>query len=163
MYSKKQQMPDKCPQCIAKTAKGEQCKRMTCKFTPYCFSHKAYRIDTSTIPGAGRGGFAARPLKRGDTIANFTTATLKQSPAEFKASYPDKKNKPTHSARVGQFYYTAMGNNDVRQNNAVGLINRASAGARNNARILGSGRVVSTRRIPENEEVFLAYGGSYRI
>jgi hypothetical protein len=163
MYSKKQQMPDKCPQCIAKTAKGEQCKRMTCKFTPYCFSHKAYRIDTSTIPGAGRGGFAARPLKRGDTIANFTTATLKQSPAEFKASYPDKKNKPTHSARVGQFYYTAMGNNDVRQNNAVGLINRASAGARNNARILGSGRVVSTRRIPENEEVFLAYGSSYRI
>jgi hypothetical protein len=156
-------MPDKCPQCISLTAKGEQCKRMTCKFTPYCFSHKAYRIDTSTIPGGGRGGFAARPLKKGDTIANFTTATLKQSPAEFKASYPDKKNKPTHSARVGQFYYTAMGNNDVRQNNAVGLINRASAGARNNARILGSGRVVSTRRIPENEEVFLAYGSSYRI
>ena len=155
-------MPDKCPQCIAKTAKGEQCKRMTCKFTPYCFSHKAYRIDTSTIPGAGRGGFAARPLKRGDTIANFTTATLKQSPAEFKASYPDKKNKPTHSARVGQFYYTALGTGK-RTHSAVGLINRASAGARNNARILGSGRVVSTRRIPENEEVFLAYGGSYRI
>ena len=72
------------------------------------------------------------------------------------------KKKPTHSARVGQFYYTALGTG-VRNNNAVGLINRASAGARNNARILGSGRVVATRRIPENEEVFLAYGGSYRI
>ena len=157
-------MLDKCPQCIAKTAKGEQCKRMTCRYTPYCSSHKAYRIDTSTIPGAGRGGFAAKPLKRGDTIANYTTAiTLKQSPAEFKASYPDKRNKPTHSARVGQFYYTAMGNNDVRKNNTVGLINRASAGARNNARILGSGRVVATRRIPENEAFFLAYGGNFRI
>ena len=155
-------MLDKCPQCIAKTAKGEQCKRMTCRYTPYCSSHKAYRIDTSTIPGAGRGGFAARPLKKGDTIANFTTATLKQSPAEFKASYPDKKNKPTHSARVGQFYYTALGTGK-RTHSAVGLINRASAGARNNARILGSGRVVATRLIPENEEVFLAYGGSYRI
>ena len=156
-------MPDKCPQCIGTTKAGDRCKRTTCRYAPYCASHKAYRIDQSTIPGAGRGGFAARPLKRGDTIANFTTATLKQSPAEFKASYPDKKNKPTHSARVGQFYYTAMGNNDVRQNNAVGLINRASAGARNNARILGSGRVVSTRLIPRDQEIFLAYGGSYRI
>ena len=152
-----------CPQCTANTKAGDRCRRHTCRFAPFCASHKAYRIDQSTIPGAGRGGFAARPLKRGDTIANFTTATVKQSPAEFKASYPDKKNKPTHSARVGQFYYTAMGNNDARKNNAVGLINRASAGARNNARILGSGRVVSTRRIPENEEVFLAYGSSYRI
>ena len=141
-------MLDKCPQCIARTAKGEQCKRTTCRNAPYCASHKAYRIDTSTIPGAGRGGFAARPLKRGDTIANYTTATVKQSPAEFKASYPDKKRKPTHTARVGQFYYTALGTG-VRTNNAVGLINRASAGARNNARILGSGRVVATRRIPE--------------
>ena len=155
-------MPDKCPQCIAKTAKGEQCKRMTCRTAPYCSSHKAYRIDTSTIPGAGRGGFAARPLKRGDTIANFTTATVKQSPAEFKASYPDKKNKPTHSARVGQFYYTALGTGK-RTHSAVGLINRASAGARNNARILGSGRVVATRLIPRDQEIFLAYGGSYRI
>ena len=156
-------MPDKCPQCIARTAKGEQCKRTTCRYAPFCASHKAYRIDTSAIPGAGRGGFAARPLKRGDTIANYTTATVKMSPAEFKASFSDKKIKPTHTARVGQFYYTALGNNDVRKNNAVGLINRASSGARNNARILGSGRVVATRRIPENEEVFLAYGGSFTI
>ena len=157
-------MPEKCPICIARTAKGEQCKRPTCKFTPYCSSHKAYRIDTSTIPGAGRGGFAARPLKRGDTIANYTTAiTLKQSPAEFKASFSDKKIKPTHTARIGQFFYTALGNNDVRKNNAVGLINRASAGARNNARILGSGRVVATRLIPRDQEIFLAYGSSFRI
>ena len=156
-------MPDKCPQCTANTKAGDRCRRHTCRFAPFCASHKAYRIDQSTIPGAGRGGFAARPLKRGDTIANFTTATVKQSPAEFKASYPDKKNKPTHSARVGQFYYTAMGNNDARKNNAVGLINRASAGARNNARILGSGRVVATRLIPRDQEIFLAYGGSYRI
>ena len=153
-------MTDKCPQCISLTAKGERCKRMTCKFTPYCFSHKAYRIDTSTIPGGGRGGFAARPLKKGDTIANFTTATVKQSPAEFKASYPDGRG--THTARVGQFYYTALGTGK-RTHSAVGLINRASAGARNNARILGSGRVVATRLIPRDQEIFLAYGGSYRI
>jgi len=135
---------------------------MTCKFTPYCASHKAYRIDNSSIPGAGRGGFAARPLKRGDTIANYTTAAVKMSPAEFKASYPDGRG--THTARVGQFFYTALGNNNgVRTNNAVGLINRANAGARNNVRILGSGRVVATRRISKDEEIFLAYGGSYRI
>ena len=155
-------MLDKCPQCISRTAKGEQCKRTTCRYAPFCASHKAHRIDTSTIPGAGRGGFAARPLKRGDTIANYTTATVKMSPAEFKAPFSDTKLKPTHTASVGQFYHTALGTG-VRTNNAVGLINRASSGARNNARILGSGRVVATRRIPENEEVFLAYGGSFTI
>ena len=155
-------MLDKCPQCIGTTKAGDRCKRPTCRTPPYCASHKAYCIDTSTIPGAGRGGFAARPLKKGDTIANYTTATVKQSPAEFKASYPDGRG--THTARIGQFFYTALGNNDgVRTNNAVGLINRASAGARNNARILGSGRVVATRRIPENQEIFLAYGGSFTI
>ena len=112
-------------------------------------------------PGAGRGGFAARSLKRGDTISNYITATVKQSPAEFKASFSDGR-KPTHSARVGQFYYTALGTGK-RTHSAVGLINRASSGARNNARILGSGRVVATRRIPRDEEIFLAYGVSYRI
>jgi len=156
------QMPEKCPQCISTTAKGDRCLRTTCRYAPFCASHKAYRIDQSTIPGAGRGGFAARPLKRGDTIANYTTATVQQSPAEFKASFSDKKLKPTHSARVGQFYYTALGTGK-RTHSAVGLINRASSGARNNARILGSGRVVATRLIPRDEEVFLAYGGSYRI
>ena len=150
-----------CPQCIAGTAKGEQCKRTTCRYTPFCASHKAYRIDQSTIPEAGRGGFAARSLKRGGTIANYTTATVKQSPAEFKAPFSDGR-KPTHTARVGQFYYTALGTGK-RTHSTVGLINRANSGARNNARILASGRVVATRRISKEEEIFLAYGGSYRI
>ena len=154
-------MPDKCPRCIAITAKGEQCKRTTCRYAPFCASHKAFSVGQSTIPGAGRGGFAARSLKRGDTISNYITATVKQSPAEFKASFSDGR-KPTHSARVGQFYYTALGTGK-RTHSAVGLINRASSGARNNARILGSGRVVATRLIPRDEEIFLAYGSSFRI
>ena len=84
---------------IARTAKGEQCKRTTCQYAPFCASHKAYRIDQSTIPGAGRGGFAARLLKRGDTIANYTTATIKKPPAEFKAPFSDK-NVNLHTAHV---------------------------------------------------------------
>ena len=63
---------------------------------------------------------------------------------------------------AGQFYYTALGTGKIT-NSAVGLINRASSGARNNARILASGRVVATRRIPKDEDFFLAYGGSYQI
>ena len=60
---------------------------------------------------------------------------------------------------VGQFYYTALGTGK-RTNSAVGLINRASSGARNNARILGSGRVVATRLIPKNEEIFWRTAGA---
>ena len=108
--------PGKCPQCIAKTAKGEQCKRTTCRWTPFCASHKAYRVGQSTIPNAGRGAFAARDLKTGSTIGNYTIATVKQSPAEFKNDHPS--GRATHTALVGNHYYTAKGVGN-RTHNAI--------------------------------------------
>ena len=153
--------PGKCPQCIAKTAKGEQCKRTTCRWTPFCASHKAYRVGQSTIPNAGRGAFAARDLKTGSTIGNYTIATVKQSPAEFKNDHPS--GRATHTALVGNHYYTAKGVGN-RTHNAIVFFNTArSSGMRNNARLLASGRVVTTRGVKKDDKLLLAYGASYKI
>ena len=149
-----------CPQCEATTRAGTRCKRLTCKYAPFCVSHKAFYVAQSTIPGAGRGGFAARALQRGDTIGNYIVATVRQSRDEFIEQHPD--GRATHTARIGDHYYTALGTGRGTQN-AIGMLNRAPRGGRNNARILASGRVVASQRIPMDREIFLAYGGSYRI
>ena len=153
--------PEKCLQCIAKTAKGEQCKRTTCRWAPFCASHKAYRVGPSEIDGAGRGAFAVRDLKKGDTIGNYTIATVKQTPAEFKNEYPS--GRATHTAKVGNYYYTAKGAGN-RTHNAIGTLNTAGkTGLRNNARLLASGRVVTTRGVKKDDELLLAYSSAYRI
>ena len=157
----KQMSLEKCPRCVAKTAKGEQCKRTTCRWAPFCASHKAYRVGQSTIPNAGRGAFAARDLKKGDTIGSYVVATVKQTPAEFKNDHPS--GRATHTAKIGNYYYTAKGAGN-RTNNAIGMLNTAGkTGLRNNAKLLASGRVVTTRGVKKDDELLLAYGTSYKI
>ena len=151
---------EKCPQCTAKTAKGEQCKRTTCRYAPFCASHKAYRVAQSNIPNAGRGAFAVHDMKKGGTIGSYVIATVKQTPAEFENEHPS--GRATHTAKVGSHYYTALGAGS-RTHNQVGMINTASSGGRNNARLLASGRVAATRGIKQGDELLLAYGSSYRI
>ena len=81
-------MPDKFPQCIARTAKGEQCKRTTCRYAPFCASRKAYRVAQSNIPNAGRGAFAVRDMKKGGTIGSYVIAKKRQTEAEFLNHIP---------------------------------------------------------------------------
>jgi len=151
---------EKCPQCTAKTAKGEQCKRTTCRYAPFCASHKAYRVAQSNIPNAGRGAFAARDLKKGSTIGSYIIATIKQTEAEFLQSHPS--GRATHSAKIKNHFYTATGVGN-RTHNAIGMINNAGRGGRNNARLLASGRVVTSRNVKKYDELLLAYGSSYNI
>ena len=154
-------MTQKCPQCIAKTAKKEQCKRTTCRWAPFCASHKSYRVGQSTIPNAGRGAFAVRDLKKGDTIGSYIVATVRQTPGEFMAEHPS--GRATHTAKVGNHYYTALGAGN-RTHNAIGMLNSAGkTGLRNNAKLLASGRVVASRGVKKDDELLLAYGSSYQI
>jgi len=149
-----------CPQCTGTTKTGDRCRRTTCKYAPFCAAHKAFRVGDSTIPDAGKGAFAARALKRGETVGDYTIATLAQTEVEFLETYPDKR--ATHTAKIDDTYYTSLGTGK-RTHNAIGMANRAPKGRRNNARILASGRVVASKGIPKDSEIFLAYGGSYRI
>ena len=149
-----------CPQCTAKTKTGERCKRTTCRYAPFCAAHRAFAIDESTLPGAGKGIFASRPLKRSGTIGDYTIATIKQNETEFLESYPGPR--ATHTAKINEFYFTAPGTGR-RTHNDTGMGNRAASGRRNNAKILKSGRVVATRRMGLEDEFFIAYGRGYKI
>ena len=151
---------EKCPQCIARTAKGEQCKRTTCRYAPFCASHKAYRAAQSNIPNAGRGAFAVRDMKKGDTIGSYVIATKRQTEAEFLKSHPS--GRATHTALVKGEWFTATGVGN-RTHNAIGMLNTAPRGERNNARLLASGRVVASRGVKKDDELLLAYGSSYKI
>ena len=105
---------------------GDRCRRHTCRYAPFCSSHRAYRAAQSNIPNAGRGAFAVRDLKKGGTIGSYTIAMKRQNKAEFWA---------THTAVVKGDYYTATGVGN-RTHNAIGMLNNAGRGGRNNARLL---------------------------
>ena len=153
-------MPDKCPQCTSTTKTGDRCKRTTCKFAPYCFAHKAYRVGPSEIDGAGRGAFAVRELKKNSTVGTYVIATVKQTEAQFRDEHPS--GRATHTAKIKNHFYTALGAGN-RTHNQIGMLNTAPRGERNNARLLASGRVVTSRNVKFDDELLLAYGSSYKI
>ena len=101
------------------------------------------------------------PLKRGDTIGDYTIATMDQTETEFLESYPDYR--ATHTAKDRRLVLYGTRHRQKRTHNAIGMANRAAPKVgRNNARILASGRVVA-RRESRGHEIFIAYGSGYRI
>ena len=151
---------EKCPQCTATTKTGDRCRRTACRYAPFCAVHKAYRVAQSNIPNAGRGAFAVRDLKKGSAIGSCTIATKRQNEAGFLESHPS--GRATHTALVKGEWFTATGVGN-RTHNAIGMLNTAGRGGRNNARLLSSGRVVTTRNVKKDGELLLAYGSSYKI
>ena len=100
-------MTPRCPQCVGITKAGERCRRTTCRYAPHCSSHRAYRVSPSRIPNAGRGAFKACDLKKGGTIGSYVIATAKQTKGKFMTEHPS--GRATHTAKVGNHYYTALG------------------------------------------------------
>ena len=147
----------RCPQCNALTKAGQRCKNKTCKWAPKCHNHTALEVKQSNIPGAGRGLFARRTIKQGETIANYTLGTQPLTQQMFDMRYPD--GRATHVAQIHGTYYDAS--NSAKS--IAGMINRAPSGSRNNARINQNGGVVTTKPIRAGQELFLSYGRSYRL
>jgi hypothetical protein len=87
-------------------------------------------------------------------------ATVKQTQTECKEPHPS--GRATHTAKIKNHFYTALGAGD-RTQNQVGTLNTASRGGHNNARLLASGRVVALRGAKKDDELLLAYGSSYNI
>ena len=143
--------------CTATTAQGTRCKRTTCKYSPFCASHKAHYAAQSTIPNSGRGIFAAKKRRRNQTIGDYTKAVIiKRSEDAFMLAHPDGID--THTARIGRHYYTAYGTG-VRTHNQIGMANTARGGTRNNAKLLGSGRGAASQNIPKTEKFYLLMVG----
>ena len=151
---------ERCPQCIGTTKAGDRYRRHTCKWAPLCAAHKAYRVGPSEIDGAGRGAFAVRDMKKGTTLGSYVIATVKQTEAQFKDEHPS--GRATHTAKIGSHYYTALGAGN-RTQNQVGMLNNAGRGGRNNAKLLASGRVITSRNVKKDDELLLSYGSSCKI
>jgi len=99
-------------------------------------------------------------MKKGTTLGSYVIATVKQTEAQFKDEHPS--GRATHTAKIGSHYYTALGAGN-RTQNAIGMLNNAGRGGRNNAKLLASGRVVTSRNVKKDDELLLAYGSSYKI
>ena len=143
-----------CVSCRGKTKSGAACSRSTCKYAPFCWQHSSVEVKRSTIPGAGRGLFAKRDIKKDQKVGDYTVGTEKLTGAQYTERYPNRRS--THVAKVGNYYYDAT--NPKR--NVAGMANRKPGG--NNLKLKSSGALVANKNIRAGSELYLAYGGSYR-
>jgi hypothetical protein len=105
-----------CDRCQAKKADGSQCSRSTCSTGPYCWQHTqkyskaGLRVKKSGEPGAGKGLYITKSVKRGQTIgpyndnktASYTRAQMERlAPGDTRVVYgfqQDKGGRPYKNA-----------------------------------------------------------------
>ena len=145
-----------CPQCKAKTKDNQPCKRHTCKFAPKCYQHTSVAVAPSLMPGAGRGLFAKKPIRKGEVVADYTFGQKIE-----RADYEAKRltGTATHIAKIRGDYYDATD----PQRTVAGMANRAPAGGRNNLRLTKTGKLQAQRSIATGRELLLAYGRAYAM
>ena len=68
-----------CERCIAiSKSSGNQCRNMTCKYSPYCYVHRVVNIsESSLIPNSGLGVYAKEDLKKDKLVGRYTVGTQK--------------------------------------------------------------------------------------
>jgi hypothetical protein len=120
------------------------------------------RIARSTLPGAGRGLFTRRGIRRGERVVEYLGEII--SSAEC--------NRRAQQDRIGYVLWinrsTCIDAHDCPDalaryaNDAAGLVR--VRGIRNNAAYEiegGRGYIVATRNIPAGSEILVAYGAEY--
>ncbi len=142
----------KCNKCIAKTKQGEQCRRPTCKWGPYCYQHTPLEIMDAGHKGEGL--FATRDIKKNTVIADYKQGKpLTQE--QFEQKYPG--GRATHVAKIGRTYYDAS-------NVACSVAGKVNSGrGRNNARINNNGKLVTTKNISKGKEIEAGYSNAFRL
>jgi len=143
-----------CEQCNGTTKTGNRCKLKTCKFSPFCHHHTKVEVRQSNIPNAGRGLFAKEDIRQNEVFGNYKLGTQRMSQQQFNDKYPN--NDATHVAKIGQFYYDAIN----PRKSIAGMANTRRG--RNNAKINNNGKLVAIKRIPEDREIYLRHGRTYR-
>ena len=149
-----------CPQCNARAeSTKQQCRLRTCKFCPRCHFHTDVEVKRSTIPGAGRGLFAKHLIKKGTQILDYKVGTKKLTAAQYKAKYPKGESKPEKMAKIEGNFYDA----ENAKKSVAGFVNRPPKGGRSNAKLQKNGKVVVTKNLKSDDEIFMPYGTSFRI
>ena len=146
--------------CAAGTKTGQQCRAMT-RHGEYCWVHLAQlhgaRIKQSSVPGAGKGLFAARDYKKGEVVARYTGDLVPVGDGEdFDGS--------AYVLELTQ----DVAIDAARTNTAEGrMINDArGSGKKNNTRFScnqtkKTAVLRALKAIRKGEEYFVSYGNAY--
>jgi hypothetical protein len=159
-----------CEQCDYVTPTGQRCRRRVCVGVPTCWQHtiRKYGIKSSvsTIPGAGRGLFATRDFARWDWICpyigeNISIDCLRNRYGLTTAPY-------AADALPGQVVDSACRRGIAALANGHFTQNGVSRSRRShNAGIEWRDRTEiwfrASRTIRQGEEIFVHYGGTYRL
>jgi len=128
---------------------------------PPPLSNEWVRIGPSKITGAVAGQddglLAVRDIPRNTKITDYKIGATKLNEEEFRARYPT--GKATHVWNPSKGVYYDASNPTTLASAAM----RGGANNPNNARITGSGAVVTTKDVRAGQEIFLPYGGTFRI
>lgn len=155
-------------QCSANKKDGSRCSKRCVIGYEYCYSHLLYnkhlRIKASTIPNAGKGLYAISPypnddviFRKGSTITEYKGELINAQQLEQRY---DGHNAP-YGVQVdrnnfidGAKFRTvgSLANNKPNHNNAKLVINQRNKTA----------RLEATKNIRNGDEIFLAYGQTYR-
>lgn len=163
--------PLKSKQCTETTKSGSRCKRKVVIGTPICFTHLKSKmfleIANSTIPNAGKGLFARKPsapnnavvFEKGDFIANYDGQVISQE--ELLRRY----NQNTAPYAVSLTKKSGLVE-DAALSRGVGSLLSHKPRSANVRFSLGRNnrvKIVATRNIKNNQELFVNYGNDYRF
>ena len=149
------ELPMPTQRCTAETKAGQQCGAKT-KHGRYCWNHlrsiMGLRIKPSNIAGAGKGLYAAREFKKGESVTVYTGDVTTD---------PEEEHGGSHYVFALNRRVTI---DAARTNTAPGrLANHASPGnltwvVNNRDRTV---RLVATRAIRAGQELLVSYGQAY--
>ena len=154
--------------CVAATrhGRGPQCRNNTAIYGEFCATHTRHLLEMalkpSGIPGAGRGLFTLKAIKKGASIVVYTGDRMTQDrydkhPSGYGVAIPGGMVIDGRSTQSSLGRYA----NDCRAANR-----RAGHCSRNNAELVYDEKPFKLRiramvNIPANREIFVAYGARY--
>ena len=159
-----------CERCQGKTKGGNQCSRKTCIGTGWCHTHllneKHLRIQTSSIPNAGKGLFALDETKAPGEIIFKIGAKLIEYNGELVDSATLEERYGDETAPYG-IHINRDRFEDGAIHRGVGtLVNQSITANKTNARFgVSRNRIVlfTTKNIRNGQEIFVRYGNEYRF
>lgn len=159
-----------CDRCTYVKDNGERCKNRVCFGIPVCWVHtiKEYgiKIKKSTLPGVGKGLFSTSRIERDTWICPYIGESINEQCLNQR--YPGNMTAP-YAVKKGQRYEDsacmrgsgAMANGKFRANGQAQTAQRHNAVIRNRP---GYGLWIwSTKNILRDREIFVHYGGQYRL
>ena len=159
-----------CERCQGKTKGGSQCSRKTCIGSGWCHIHllneKHLKIQTSTIPNAGKGLFVMSKVVAENAIVFKVGSKIIEYDGELVDADTLQERYGDETAPYG-IHINRDRFEDGAIHRGVGtLVNQSPRTAMTNARFgVSRNRIVlfATKNIRNGQEIYVRYGSEYRF